>query len=82
MADTQEEEIQMEADRRALEVLHGACQYLRTLWSNELPRNKAKSNLDARAILFNCSNKILQSNRMGITREEVEGAAILERSSR
>jgi hypothetical protein len=44
-------------------------------------REEAKANLDARAILFNCSNQIFREYDCPISKEEIEGAAIIERES-
>jgi hypothetical protein len=65
----------------ALDILHRASRHVREQWDVRFDRPSAKANLDARAILFNCSNQILRENGMGISREEVEGAAIIERES-
>jgi len=63
-----------------LDVISRASLHLRKQWAGaEMPRDDAAANLKARAILFNCSNAILTEFGMGISREEFEGAAILER---
>jgi hypothetical protein len=58
----------------ALDMLHGACVYLRN-------RYEAQANMNARAILFNCTNLIFREQGCGISREEVEGAVIIEREA-
>lgn len=63
-----------EREAMALETLHNASQYLAAHFSIHMKRNEAKSNLEARAHLFNCSNLIFKQHGCGITREEVEGA--------
>lgn len=65
----------------ALDMLHNASLHIRHQWKIGMGREEAKANLDARAVLFNCSNQILRESGMGITREEVEGAAIIERNA-
>lgn len=65
----------------ALDMLHDACEYVRNQWDVRTDRAQAKANLDARAILFNCSNRIFEEAGCGITRAEMEGAAILERGA-
>lgn len=65
----------------ALDMLHNACAYIRDQWDVRMNRPQAKANLDARAILFNCSNQIFAEHRCGISEAEVEGAAILERNA-
>ena len=62
-----------------LDGLHHASGYLKEQFRLGMTRDEAKANLDARAILFNCSNKILESCARGITRAEVEGAIIIDR---
>jgi hypothetical protein len=64
-----------------LGILHNACAYVQHQWKIGMNREEATANLGARAILFNCSNLILREHGMGISREEVEGAAIIERES-
>lgn len=64
----------------ALDMLHGASGHIREEWSVRLDRDAAKANLDARAILFNCANRILREFDLGISKEEIEGAVIIERS--
>jgi hypothetical protein len=64
-----------------LELLHHACSHVRSSWDIRMDRVQAQANLDARAILFTCANKILREYGLGITREEVEGAAIIEKGS-
>jgi hypothetical protein len=63
----------------ALDSLHNATVHVRHQWKIGMNREEAKSNLDARAILFNCSNRILTECGLGISRAEVEDAAIIER---
>ena len=65
-----------------LDVLHNATAHVRHQWKIGMNREAAKSNLDARAILFNCSNRILAEHGLGISREEVEGAAIIRKGVR
>jgi hypothetical protein len=62
-----------------LDALHSATAYLRSQFSIAMSREDAKANLDARALLFNCSNRILAQFGQEITYEEVEGAVILDR---
>lgn len=57
----------------ALDVLHSATVYLKEQFCKSWPRELAQANLEARAILFNRSNAILEENGMGITRDEVYG---------
>jgi hypothetical protein len=64
-----------------LDMLHNASGHIRHQWKIGMNREEAKANLDARAVLFNCSNRILTEHGLGISREEVEGAAIIERES-
>jgi hypothetical protein len=63
----------------ALDMLHDACVYVRDRWDVRMQRPEAQANLEARAILFNCSNQILREHGCSISKEEVEGAAIIER---
>lgn len=63
----------------ALDMLHDACVYVRDSWDVRMTKDQAKANLDARAILFNCSNMIFKEHGCPISKEEVEGAAIIER---
>ena len=63
----------------ALDILHGACVQVKKVFDVQMTRDEAKANLEARAILFNCSNAILREHGMPITYEEVEGARIIER---
>jgi hypothetical protein len=65
----------------ALDRLHDACQYVRNNFDVTMSREEAKANLDARAILFNCSNQIFREHNCPISKEEIEGAAIIERES-
>lgn len=65
-------------DLLALDALHSASVYLKGHFKLTMTRNEAQANLDARAILFNCSNAILNEFGEGITAAEVEGAAILD----
>lgn len=71
-------ENQMLRQSRALEVLHHASVYVSASFEMKMERAEAKANLEARAILFNCSNRIFAENGCPISREEVEGAAILD----
>lgn len=64
-----------------LDVLHNASVHVRHQWKIGMNREEAQANLNARAILFNASNQILREHGLGISREEVEGAAIIERES-
>ena len=63
-----------------VDVLCGASVYLSDQWDVRMKRDQAQANLEARAILFNCSNKIFAEYGCGITRAEVEGAIIIERN--
>jgi len=63
----------------ALDMLHDACVYIRDNWDVRMQRPEAQANLEARAILFNCSNQILKECGCAISKEEVEGARIIER---
>ena len=64
----------------ALDMLHHASVYLDTEFRMNMKRGEAKANLEARAIIFNCCNAIFREHGCGISREEVEGARIIERS--
>lgn len=64
-----------------LDIIHNASAHVRSQWTIGMNREEAQSNLNARAILFNCSNQILREHGLGISKEEVEGAAIIERDS-
>jgi hypothetical protein len=66
-------------DLMGLDALTAACRHIRRQFRINMTRDEAKANLDARAIIWNCSNKILQQCGAGVTREEVEGALIIER---
>jgi hypothetical protein len=66
----------------ALDMLHDACVYVRDSFDVRMSRDEAKANLDARAILFNCSNLIFSEHECPISKAEVEGAAIIERMLR
>jgi hypothetical protein len=74
-------ETRMSEANIALDVLHHASEHVRRLYRPTMKRQQAQSNLDARAILFDCSNAILREHGIGISREEIEGAAILEREA-
>ena len=63
----------------ALDILHDACTYVRDSFDVRMSRDEAKANLDARAILFNCSNRIFKEHDCAISKEEVEGARIIKR---
>lgn len=69
---------QMLQQSRALDMLHHASVYVSASFEMKMDRAAAKANLEARVILFNCSNKIFAENGCPISREEVEGAAILD----
>lgn len=56
----------------ALERLHNASTYIRDQWLVTMKRDEAKSNLDARALIFNCCNLIFREHGCGITKEEAE----------
>jgi hypothetical protein len=75
------ERAMLEEDRRGLDWLHRANVQLAKQFQMNWPRDLAKANLDARAILFNCSNSIFEQHGIGITRAEVEGAAIIEKNA-
>lgn len=64
----------------ALDMLHDAIQYIAAQFDVRMMRAQAKANLEARAIIFGCCNAIFKAHGCGISREEVEGAAIIERS--
>lgn len=57
-----------------LDWIHSACAHLRRQFDMKWPRLNAAANLEARAILCNCSNLILKEMGMGITASEVEAA--------
>jgi hypothetical protein len=61
----------------ALDMLHDASQYIAAHFDVRMSRSEAHASLEARAIIFNCCNKILKEHGCGISLEEVEGAAIL-----
>jgi hypothetical protein len=63
----------------ALDKLHSAAGHLARQFYAHWPREKAKANLDARALLFNCANAILRENGQGISRAEVDGALATQR---
>ena len=63
----------------ALEMLHDASTYISDQFGIHMTRDEAKANFDARAIFFNCSNQIFKEFGCRISREEVEGVAIIER---
>jgi hypothetical protein len=58
-------------DCAALDIIHGASVHLDKSFHVDMPRDEAKSNLDARVILFNCANIIFGEHNMKITREEI-----------
>ena len=62
-----------------LDILSRATAYLSRGFHVRMSREEAQANLNARVILFNCSNIIFKARGIGITYEEVEGARILER---
>jgi hypothetical protein len=64
----------------ALDKLHSAAIYLRAEFDAKWPRDKAKANLDARALIFNCANAILKENGQGISRAEVDKARAAQRT--
>lgn len=66
-------------DLLALDALHAACVHLKKQFSIQMTRDEAQANLESRAVLFRCSNRILAEFGAGVTREEVGGALILER---
>lgn len=63
----------------ALDMLHDAIAHVRKGFSMRMTPAEAQANLDARALLFNCSNLIFKEHGCPISREEVEGAAIIEK---
>lgn len=65
----------------ALDRMHKASVHLGDRFDVLMTREEAQANLDARAILFNCSNAIFMELGCPISKEEVEGAAIIERES-
>lgn len=67
-------------DEMGLNELHRAMFHVRANWDLRMNREEAQAHFQARAILFNCSNLILREHGIGISREEVEGAAIIERN--
>lgn len=71
-----------ELNAEGLDMLHRAMFHVREQWSVHLERPQAQANLQARAILFNCSNLIFREHGIGISREELEGAAIIEREAK
>lgn len=66
-------------DLMGLDALSAAIRHIRRQFKLNMTPDEAKANLDARVILWNCSNKILEECGAGVTRAEVEGALILER---
>jgi hypothetical protein len=66
-------------DLLGLDVLHNATQHIRAHFRMDMTRADAQANLDARALIFRCQNKILDEYGECVTREEIEGALIIER---
>jgi hypothetical protein len=66
-------------DEAALDMLHRISARLNEQFQMDWPREWAQANLEARSLIFNLCNKIFKEHRIGISREEVEGAAIIER---
>ncbi len=64
----------------ALGMLHDASQYIAAQFDERMTRAQAKANLEARAIVFGLCNRIFKAHGCGVSREEIEGAAILEES--
>lgn len=58
----------------ALDMLHDASQYIAAHFDVRMSRADAQANLEARAIIFNCCNKIFKEHGCGISREEIEGS--------
>ena len=63
----------------ALDQLHDACVHVRNGWDVRMPRDEAKANLDARAILFKCCQQIFREHGCPISEAEVGGSRIIER---
>ena len=68
-------------DLQGLNLLHGASEHLKEAFDMRMDHATAQANLEARAILFRLSNRIFWKYGIGISREEIEGATILERNS-
>lgn len=66
-------------DVLGLQALNHATLHLRDGFDVNMSRNEAQANVDARALLINCANRIFGEHGCPITREEIEGAAIIER---
>ena len=64
----------------ALDMLHDASQYISAQFDVRMTRSQAKANLEARSIIFGLCNRIFKAHGCGISREEIEGAGILEES--
>jgi hypothetical protein len=63
-----------------LDILHRGSVQLSKRFNSQMSREEAQANLNARALIFNISNRIFQRYGAGITREEVEGAIVIERN--
>ena len=66
-------------DLLALDALHNTSQYIRAQFRLDMTRDEAQANLDARALIFRCQNKILDEYGEGVPRAEIEGALIIDR---
>ena len=66
----------------ALDTLHHASVYVACRFRMDMSRIEAQANIEARAIIFNCSNLIFRDNGCPISKEELEGSIIIEREHR
>ena len=53
-------------DLLALDVLHNATKYIRARFRMDMTRDEAQANLDSRALIFRCQNKILDEYGEGV----------------
>jgi len=58
----------------ALDFLDGAQQHLKKQFDSGMTRAVAAAHFEARALIFNAQNKILEGFGAGITRREVQAA--------
>jgi hypothetical protein len=62
----------------ALAMLHNALGHLAKSFDSRMTRAEAQANMEARAILFNCSNRILTEYGCGISKADIEAAQAAE----
>lgn len=62
-----------------LRVIDRATRYIKGQFSLRMTKAEAQAHFDARALLLKCANVIFRDAGCPITKEEIEGARIIER---